>query len=302
MSRTVPAISSDAGRVGESHRPEPLHRLPRLSHGLQVGKSGAALRQPHVRQIRRRRRLSPGPARVPGHALQSMRGSAVHVRVPDRGDVPARRRHRRFRQIDLHRLQGVHRGLPLRRDLHQPRGPFRGEVQLLRAADRHRPRAGVRGRLSGGGDPRRRPQRSALEGRRDRRARSRSVRRPEKETRPKLFYKGAHHATLDPLAARQARRRTLHVERARLAAAPSDVWTSRSPPTARPLHVLAYDVPHRMPWDWRLSLYTWTKGIAAGAYLRALAAGPRRGSAGFEPALALRRAHRRWRASWPSRA
>jgi formate-dependent nitrite reductase membrane component NrfD len=30
---------------------------------------------------------------------------------------------------------------------------------------------------------------------------------------------------------------------------------------------LAYDVPHRMPWDWRLSLYTWTKGIAAGAYL-----------------------------------
>src|SRR5262249_34307861 len=31
--------------------------------------------------------------------------------------------------------------------------------------------------------------------------------------------------------------------------------------------VLAYDVPHRAPWDWRLSLYTWTKGIAAGAYL-----------------------------------
>jgi formate-dependent nitrite reductase membrane component NrfD len=31
--------------------------------------------------------------------------------------------------------------------------------------------------------------------------------------------------------------------------------------------VLAYDVPHRMPWDWRVSLYTWTKGIAAGAYL-----------------------------------
>jgi formate-dependent nitrite reductase membrane component NrfD len=26
-------------------------------------------------------------------------------------------------------------------------------------------------------------------------------------------------------------------------------------------------VPHRVPWDWRVSLYTWTKGIAAGAYL-----------------------------------
>jgi formate-dependent nitrite reductase membrane component NrfD len=26
-------------------------------------------------------------------------------------------------------------------------------------------------------------------------------------------------------------------------------------------------VPHAIPWDWRVSLYTWTKGIAAGAYL-----------------------------------
>ena len=31
--------------------------------------------------------------------------------------------------------------------------------------------------------------------------------------------------------------------------------------------LLAYDVAHRAPWDWRVSLYTWTKGIAAGAYL-----------------------------------
>ncbi len=31
--------------------------------------------------------------------------------------------------------------------------------------------------------------------------------------------------------------------------------------------LLSYDVPHRAPWDWRVSLYTWTKGIAAGAYL-----------------------------------
>ncbi|MGH7682878.1 MAG: 4Fe-4S dicluster domain-containing protein, partial [Vulcanimicrobiaceae bacterium] len=30
-----------------------------------------------------------------------------------------------------------------------------------------------------------------------------SVRRPEKETKPKLFYRGAHQATLDPLAARR---------------------------------------------------------------------------------------------------
>ncbi|MFP3914133.1 MAG: NrfD/PsrC family molybdoenzyme membrane anchor subunit, partial [Actinomycetota bacterium] len=30
---------------------------------------------------------------------------------------------------------------------------------------------------------------------------------------------------------------------------------------------LSYDVPHRIPWDWRVSLYTWTKAIAAGVYL-----------------------------------
>src|SRR6266511_2328162 len=34
--------------------------------------------------------------------------------------------------------------------------------------------------------------------------------------------------------------------------------------------LLSYDVAHRAPWDWRVSLYTWTKGIAAGAYLVAL--------------------------------
>jgi formate-dependent nitrite reductase membrane component NrfD len=31
--------------------------------------------------------------------------------------------------------------------------------------------------------------------------------------------------------------------------------------------LLSYDVGHAIPWDWRVSLYTWTKGIAAGAYL-----------------------------------
>jgi predicted membrane protein len=35
--------------------------------------------------------------------------------------------------------------------------------------------------------------------------------------------------------------------------------------------VLSYDVPHRAPWDWRVSLYTWTKGVAAGVYLIPLA-------------------------------
>jgi hypothetical protein len=31
--------------------------------------------------------------------------------------------------------------------------------------------------------------------------------------------------------------------------------------------LLSYDVAHSIPWDWRVSLYTWTKGIATGVYM-----------------------------------
>jgi Fe-S-cluster-containing dehydrogenase component len=93
-----------------------------------------------------------------------------------------------------------------------------------------------------------------------------SVRHPEKETRPKLFYKGVHTATLDPLVARRPEGGLfLWSEQGSF---PHQV-TSGHPGVANSsaAALLAYDVPHRMPWDWRLSLYTWTKGIAAGAYL-----------------------------------
>ncbi len=92
------------------------------------------------------------------------------------------------------------------------------------------------------------------------------VRRPEKETRPGVFYKGAHQATLNPLAARSPE-------------GPVYMWSEKeSGPmiveSGHPNHanssaaaLLAYDVTHRAPWDWRVSLYTWTKGIAAGAYI-----------------------------------
>lgn len=93
-----------------------------------------------------------------------------------------------------------------------------------------------------------------------------AVRRPEKATRPKLYYKGAHQATLDPLAA----------------AAPSGdsyAWAEkpRGAHIVDPGHpdrtnssaaaILNYDVAHRAPWDYRVSLYTWTKGIGSGAYI-----------------------------------
>ena len=94
-----------------------------------------------------------------------------------------------------------------------------------------------------------------------------AVRRPEKETHPKVFYKGAHQATLDPLAARRPTGGLFmwseqgdHLPHAVPAGHPGR-------PNSSAAALLAYDVPHRAPWDWRVSLYTWTKGIAAGVYL-----------------------------------
>lgn len=92
------------------------------------------------------------------------------------------------------------------------------------------------------------------------------VRRPEKETLPKVFYKGAHQATLDPLAARRPDGDLFMWSEQGTG---PDTVNSGNPsfPNSSAAALLAYDVPHSIPWDWRVSLYTWTKGIAAGAYL-----------------------------------
>jgi Fe-S-cluster-containing dehydrogenase component/formate-dependent nitrite reductase membrane component NrfD len=92
------------------------------------------------------------------------------------------------------------------------------------------------------------------------------VRRPEKGTRPKLFYRGATQATLDPLAARAPDGDTFAWAEKPVGA---HVIPGGNPdvPTSSAAAILSYDIAHRAPWDWRVSLYTWTKGIAAGAYL-----------------------------------
>ena len=92
------------------------------------------------------------------------------------------------------------------------------------------------------------------------------VRRPEKETLPKVFYKGAHQATLDPLAAKRPEGDLFMWSEQKRDA---DTVNSGNPAfrNSSAAALLAYDVPHSLPWDWRVSLYTWTKGIAAGAYL-----------------------------------
>lgn len=96
-----------------------------------------------------------------------------------------------------------------------------------------------------------------------------TVRRPEKETLPKLFYKGAHQATLDPLAARRPDGGLFMWSEQQ---EDSDHVVSGNPNynNTSAAALLSYDVAHWIPWDWRVSLYTWTKGIAAGAYLVAL--------------------------------
>jgi len=93
-----------------------------------------------------------------------------------------------------------------------------------------------------------------------------AVRRPEKETLPKLFYKGAHQATLDPLAARRPEGGLFMWSEQQVSA---ETVVSGNPNfnNSSAAALLSYDVAHSIPWDWRVSLYTWTKGIAAGVYL-----------------------------------
>lgn len=93
-----------------------------------------------------------------------------------------------------------------------------------------------------------------------------NVRRPEKETLPKVFYKGAHQATLDPLAAKRPTG-GLFMWSEQLETPAHVVSGNPTHNNSSAAALLAYDVPHALPWDWRVSLYTWTKGIAAGAYL-----------------------------------
>jgi formate-dependent nitrite reductase membrane component NrfD/ferredoxin len=93
-----------------------------------------------------------------------------------------------------------------------------------------------------------------------------AVRRPEKETHPKLFYRGAHQATLDPLAA-QRPTGGIFLWSQQKQGGQNVVSGSPEASNSSATAVLAYDVPHKAPWDWRVSLYTLTKGIAAGAYL-----------------------------------
>jgi Fe-S-cluster-containing dehydrogenase component/formate-dependent nitrite reductase membrane component NrfD len=98
------------------------------------------------------------------------------------------------------------------------------------------------------------------------------VRRPEKKTRPGVYYKGAHQSTLDPLAAERPEGGSFAFAQMRRGPAfvNSGYPKTQGRNTPAVAAVLSYDVAHHLPWGWRVSLYTWTKGVAAGAYLVAV--------------------------------
>ncbi len=100
-----------------------------------------------------------------------------------------------------------------------------------------------------------------------------TVRRPEKATRPKVFYKGAHQATLDPIAARRPDGGLYAWSEQPAGHQQVGSGHSGGPGNSSAAALLSYDVSHRAPWDWRVSAYTWTKGLAAGIYLAGLLIG-----------------------------
>jgi Fe-S-cluster-containing dehydrogenase component/formate-dependent nitrite reductase membrane component NrfD len=97
-----------------------------------------------------------------------------------------------------------------------------------------------------------------------------NVRRPEKHTKPKMYYLGVDQATLDPLAANtpvgglfgwSEQKRDL--EHGYVTSGMPAGWRANNAAAS----LLSYDVNHKRPWDYRVSLYTWTKSIGAGAML-----------------------------------
>ncbi len=93
------------------------------------------------------------------------------------------------------------------------------------------------------------------------------VRKPEKETRPKLFYLGADEDLLHPGAARS---QSAHLwadkppgEKLQALREGTNSVSPAAPGAAREV----YDVAHPRPWGSKITSYLWTKSIAAGILL-----------------------------------
>jgi formate-dependent nitrite reductase membrane component NrfD len=90
-----------------------------------------------------------------------------------------------------------------------------------------------------------------------------TVRRPDKQTRPKLFYVGAEEAAIVPGRARNVGTylfATVNTE-ARRVPLPAERGSSRGPTVPA---IVSYDVEHIRPWDWQVPAYFWTKSVSTG--------------------------------------
>jgi formate-dependent nitrite reductase membrane component NrfD len=92
-----------------------------------------------------------------------------------------------------------------------------------------------------------------------------SVRKPEKGTRPKLFYAGVDGDLLNPTMM-EPQASHFWAEKG----PGEDLYALQSVNPERPIPGAArevYDVPHAMPWGKKIASYLWTKSIASGVLL-----------------------------------
>jgi Fe-S-cluster-containing dehydrogenase component/formate-dependent nitrite reductase membrane component NrfD len=97
------------------------------------------------------------------------------------------------------------------------------------------------------------------------------IRKPEQGTRPNVYYMGADAASLTPTAI--ARGQAYLWAQPKMDGAPREPASMAAwPPSGgvelpATLGAVTYDIHHPVPWGWRVALYLWTKGVAAGALL-----------------------------------
>ena len=185
--------------------------------------------------------------------------------------------------------QGLHRRLSLRRHLHQPRGPFRGEVQLLCAPPGCGSGAGVRGGVSHGGDSGRGSRRPAGQGDADG-ARGRPHRpAPGEGDPPEALLQGRAPGDPGPVGGGSARGGALLVERAGKRRRPGDLRPPRMGQLFRRRDPELRRAPQRSLGRARQPLHL-DQVDRGGSVPGTPAAHPLRGAVVDGPALALRRA------------
>lgn len=89
-----------------------------------------------------------------------------------------------------------------------------------------------------------------------------SVRAPEQNTGPNVFYLGADRSVLDPLAAPVVSSYIWARPDPERRAAGADLEEFGEPATRTTLNTA-----HERPWGWRVTTYLWTKGVGSGALL-----------------------------------